>query len=80
MGYSWALTSIASGIRELVHTATEVKKRKLKIPKKIFLIGRGKLGKEKGQRVDELLDKYAGLKGFHLAEEKIGNPTRRRAI
>ncbi len=29
--------------------------RKLKIHKKIFLIGRGKLGEEKRQRVDELL-------------------------
>ncbi len=40
------------------------RKRKVTIPKKIFLIGRGKLGEEKKQRVDELLDRYPGLKGF----------------
>lgn len=37
----------------------------VKIPKKIFLIGRGRLGEKARQRVDELLDKYAGLKGFY---------------
>jgi len=47
------------------------RKRKAKIPKKIFLIGRGKLSEEKGQRVDEILDKYPGLKGFYWAKQKI---------
>ena len=47
------------------------RKRKVKIPKKIFLIGREKLTEEKKQRVDELLDKYPGLKGFYWAKEKI---------
>ena len=47
------------------------RKRKVKIPKKIFLIGREKLTEEKRQRVDELLDKYPGLKGFYWAREKI---------
>ena len=47
------------------------RKRKLKIPKKIFLIGREKLGEEKRQRVDELLERYPGLKGFYWAKEKI---------
>lgn len=47
------------------------RKRKVKIPKKIFLIGREKLSEEKRQRVDELLDKYPGLKGFYWAKEKI---------
>lgn len=46
-------------------------KRKVKIPKKIFLVGRGKLSEERKQRVDELLDKYPGLKGFYWAKEKI---------
>ena len=47
------------------------RKRKVKMPKKIFLIGREKLGEEKKQRVDELLDRYPGLKGFYWAKEKI---------
>jgi len=47
------------------------RKRKVKIPKKIFLISREKLSEEKKQRVDELLDKYPGLKGFYWAKEKI---------
>ena len=45
--------------------------KKIKIPKKIFLIGREKLGEEKRQRVDELLDKYPSLKGFYWAKEKV---------
>jgi len=47
------------------------RKRRVKIPKKIFLIGREKLSEEKKQRVDELLDRYPGLKGFYWAKEKI---------
>jgi transposase len=47
------------------------RKRRVKIPKKIFLIGREKLSEERKQRVDELLDKYPGLKGFYWAKEKI---------
>lgn len=46
-------------------------KRKVKIPKKIFLIGREKLSEEKRERVDKLLDKYSSLKGFYWAKEKI---------
>ena len=41
------------------------RKRKVQIPKKIFLVGRERLSEEKRQRVDELLDKYPGLKGFY---------------
>ena len=47
---------------------------KVKIPKKIFLIGRGKLSEEKKQPVDELLDKYPGLKGFYWAKPKAVIP------
>ena len=48
-----------------------LRKRRVKIPKRIFLIGREKFGVEKRQRVDELLDKYPSLKGFYWAKEKI---------
>jgi len=48
-----------------------LRKRRVKIPKRIFLIGREKLGEEKRQRVGELLDKYPSLKGFYWAKEKI---------
>ena len=41
------------------------RKRKVQIPKKIFLVGREKLTKERRQRVDTLLEKYPGLKGFY---------------
>ena len=47
------------------------RKRKVQIPKKIFLVGREKLSEEKKQKVDKLLDKYPGLKGFYWAKEKI---------
>ena len=46
-------------------------KRKVKIPKKIFLIGRDKLSEEKKQKVDELLNRYPTLQGFYWAKEKI---------
>jgi len=41
------------------------RRREVKIPKKIFLIGREKLSEEGRKRADELLDKYPGLKGFY---------------
>jgi len=47
------------------------RKRKVQIPKKIFLVGREKLTEERRQRVDKLLDDYPGLKGFYWAKEKI---------
>jgi len=31
----------------------------------VFLIGKEKLGEDKRRRVDELLDKYPGLKEFY---------------
>jgi len=47
------------------------RKKKVQIPKKIFLVGREKLTEERRQKVDTLLDKYPGLKGFYWAKEKI---------
>ena len=47
------------------------RKRKVQIPKKIFLVGREKLTEEKKQKVDTLLEKYPGLKGFYWAKERI---------
>jgi len=47
------------------------RKRKVQIPKKIFLVGREKLSEEKKQKADKLLDNYPGLKGFYWAKEKI---------
>jgi len=47
------------------------RKKKVQIPKKIFLVGREKLTEERRQRVDTLLEKYPGLKGFYWAKEKI---------
>ncbi len=49
----------------------EHRKRQVQIPKKIFLVGREKLTEEKRQKVDALLEKYPGLKGFCWAKEKI---------
>jgi phage-related protein len=46
-------------------------RRKVQIPKKIFLVGREKLTEEKKQKVDALLERYPGLKGFYWAKEKI---------
>ena len=47
------------------------RKRQARIPKKILLIGREKLGENERRKVDGLLDKYPGLKGFYWAKEKI---------
>ena len=46
------------------------RKRRVKISRKIFLVGRGKLGEEKKQRVDELLNKYPRMKGFYWPRRK----------
>jgi transposase len=59
-------TDEARRIEQDVH-----RKRKVQIPKKIFLVGREKLSEEKKQKVDKLLDNYPGLKGFYWAKEKI---------
>jgi transposase len=55
------------------------RKRYVHIPKKIFLVGREKLSEEKRQKLDELLDKYPGLKGFYWAKEKIRELYRERS-
>ncbi len=47
------------------------RKKTVQIPKKIFLVGREKLNEERRQKVDTLLGKYPGLKGFYWAKEKI---------
>jgi transposase len=52
-------------------------KRRIKIPKRIFLVGRERLSEEAKQKVDKLLDKYPGLKGFYSAKEKIRELYRR---
>ena len=46
-------------------------KRKVKIPKKIFPVGREKLSDEKREQVDRLLEKYPELKGFYWAKQTI---------
>ena len=46
-------------------------KRKVKIPKKIFLIGGEKLGEKERQRLAELLVRYPSLKAFYWAKEKL---------
>lgn len=46
-------------------------KRKVQIPKKIFLIAGEKLGEEKKRKLGALLEKYPSLKGFYWAKEKI---------
>jgi len=55
------------------------RKRKVMIPKKIFLVGREKLSEQRKQKVDELLDRYPGLKGFYWAKEKIRELYRQRS-
>ena len=47
------------------------RKRKMKIPKKIFLIGQEKLNEEGKGRVAKLLAMHPGLKSFYRAKEKI---------
>ena len=47
------------------------RKRKVKIPKKIFLIGGEKLSEEMRQKLNGLWEKYPSLKGFYWAKEKL---------
>ncbi len=47
------------------------RKRKVMIPKRLFLIAREKLGMEKQEKIDRLLDTYPSLKGFYWAKEKL---------
>ena len=46
-------------------------KKKVEIPKKIFLIGGEKLREEQRAKIAELLIRYPSLKGFYWAKEKI---------
>jgi len=48
-----------------------LRKKKVKIPRKIFLIGGEKLNEEQRDKIAELLIKYPSLKGFYWAKEKI---------
>ena len=48
-----------------------LRKKKVKIPKKIFLIGGEKLSEEQRAKIAGLLISYPGLKGFYWAKEKI---------
>ena len=47
------------------------RKRKVQIPKKIFLIGGEKLSEEMRGKLNGLLERYPSLKGFYWANEKI---------
>ena len=47
------------------------RKKKVKIPKKIFLIGGEKLNEQRKEKIAELLIRYPSLKGFYWAKEKI---------
>jgi hypothetical protein len=46
-------------------------KRKVQIPKKIFLIAGEKFGEETKRKFNTLLRKYPSLKGFYWVKEKI---------
>jgi len=46
-------------------------KRKIKIPKKVFLIGGEKLSDEGKDKVNGLLVRHPSLKGFYWAKEKM---------
>jgi transposase len=48
-----------------------LRKKKVKIPKKIFLMGGEKLSEEQRAKIAGLLIRYPGLKGFYRAKEKI---------
>ena len=47
------------------------RRRKVKIPKKLFLIGSEKLAEDKKRKMDALLETYPHLKGFYWAKEKL---------
>lgn len=46
-------------------------KRRVRIPKKIFLIAREKLDEQRTKKIDALLEKYPSMKGFYWTKEKI---------
>ncbi len=45
--------------------------KKVKIPKKVFLVARDKLSVDERAKVDGLLDQYPTLKGFYWTKEKM---------
>jgi len=47
------------------------RKRRVQIPKKIFLIGGEKLSEEMKEKLNGLLERYPSLKGFYWTKEKI---------
>ena len=47
------------------------RKREVKIPEKIFLVGREKLSNEKREEVGMLSEKYSELKGCYWAKERV---------
>ncbi len=47
------------------------RRKKVKIPKKIFLVAGEKLSTDEKMKVNELLDRYPTLKGFYWAKEKM---------
>jgi transposase len=57
-----------------------LRRRKVKIPKKIFLIGGEKLNEGQRDKIAELLISYPGLKGFYWAKEKIRELYRQESI
>jgi len=46
-------------------------KKKVRIPKKIFLVGGEKLSKDMRGKLNVILERYPGLKAFYWAREKI---------
>jgi transposase len=48
-----------------------LRKKKVKIPRKIFLVGGEKLSEGQRGKIAELLIRYPSLKGFYWAKEKI---------
>lgn len=55
-------------------------KRKVRIPKKIFLVGGEKLSEETRVKLDNLLNKYPSLKDFYRAKEKIRELYRQETV
>lgn len=48
-----------------------LRKKKIKIPRKIFLVGEEKLNEEQRSKIAELLISYPSLRAFYWAKEKI---------
>jgi len=46
-------------------------KKKVRIPKKIFLLGGEKLSEDMRGKLNAILERYPGLKGFYWAKEKV---------